>query len=98
MGTLAHYLANYIDHEHSELENFRKITLENLSILEEWIKQGIDAYESINRSDPVDIIARGYEWMCPYCSDLNVEYEYREFFFCSKCGKKVDMNNPEHAF
>jgi len=45
----------------------------------------------------VDVIARGYEWVCPHCQALNVEIEYREKYFCGECGQQVEANLPEHA-
>ena len=32
--------------------------------------------------EPVDMIASGYEWICPSCGKLNTEIEYMETVTC----------------
>lgn len=44
----------------------------------------------------VDIIASGYEWICPVCEHLNNEIEVTEKVTC-KCGKVFYTNPAEHA-
>jgi uncharacterized Zn-finger protein len=47
--------------------------------------------------DEIDVIASGYEWLCPYCSNMNKLYEAREKAYCSGCGKLFKLASPEHA-
>ena len=46
----------------------------------------------------VDIIASGYEWICPDCSQLNHEIEYKEVVSCQNCQETFATNPPEHAW
>lgn len=46
----------------------------------------------------VDIIASGYEWICPECNEFNKEIEITEIVVCSCCGAKFEANPPEHAY
>ena len=47
----------------------------------------------------VDIIASGYEWMCPDCETLNrvagIELDFVE---CACCGAEFETNPHEDAF
>lgn len=45
----------------------------------------------------VDIIASGYEWICPNCEYLNHEIEVNEIVTCIVCEKSFGTNAPEHA-
>ena len=49
--------------------------------------------------EPVDIIASGYEWICPICGKINREIEYTEIVTCDrdKCRVSFKTNDPEHA-
>lgn len=46
----------------------------------------------------IDIIASGYEWICPDCGAFNKETGVHEIVECSGCGKEFETNPPEHAF
>lgn len=46
----------------------------------------------------VDIIASGYEWICPCCERLNKEIEWKETYICNECNESVKTNPPEHAY
>ncbi|KKN19124.1 hypothetical protein LCGC14_0948800 [marine sediment metagenome] len=45
----------------------------------------------------VDIIASGYEWICPACKRYNTEIEVLEIVECSRCKNWFNTNLPEHA-
>lgn len=45
----------------------------------------------------VDVIASGYEWICPACEKLNNEIEVLERVKCGRCQRTFDANPPEHA-
>ena len=47
----------------------------------------------------VDVIASGYEWVCPECGILNeiIEFPRNPVVQCSECNKKVELDIPEHA-
>ena len=34
----------------------------------------------------VDMVASGYEWICPECNTVNHEIEALEKFVCKECG------------
>lgn len=46
----------------------------------------------------VDIIASGYEWVCPACETLVRETGLTEEVKCSCCGEKFETNPHEDAF
>lgn len=46
----------------------------------------------------VDVIASGYEWICPNCNSLNKEIEFKEHYICNFCRESVDTSSPEHAY
>jgi len=48
--------------------------------------------------DSVDIIASGYEWICPECERYNTEIEITEIVTCSGCSEKFETDPAEHAF
>lgn len=47
--------------------------------------------------DSVDIVASGYQWVCPECDELNKEIEYTLEVTCESCGVTFSTNPPEHA-
>lgn len=52
----------------------------------------------IDKNAPdVDVIASGYEWICPVCNQFNKEIEYLQYYTCSNCSKGFPTNCPEHA-
>jgi len=52
----------------------------------------------IQNNSSVDVIASGYEWVCPSCNELNKEIEYLEKYTCGRCKKEVETSLPEHAY
>lgn len=46
----------------------------------------------------VDIIASGYEWVCPDCETFNTEIEINETVKCVCCGVEFETDLPEHAY
>lgn len=46
----------------------------------------------------VDIIASGYEWICPICEKFNKEIDYSQFVTCSECNTDFETNPPEHCY
>lgn len=48
--------------------------------------------------EAVDMIASGYEWICPECESFNTETEVGEFVTCGECGMDFETNPPEHAY
>lgn len=48
--------------------------------------------------EEVEIIASGYEWICPNCEYPNTEIEATEFVVCkSNCGKRFRVADYYHA-
>jgi uncharacterized protein (DUF983 family) len=47
----------------------------------------------------VDVIASGYEWICPACDTFHkiIEFPKNPIRRCSNCQIKVELNYPEHA-
>jgi len=46
----------------------------------------------------VNIIASGYEWICPQCETLNREIEIKKNVKCVCCDAEYETNPAEHAF
>ena len=49
--------------------------------------------------ETVDIIASGYEWICPICETYNTNIECPEIVTCEneKCRQSFFTKPPEHA-
>lgn len=59
------------------------------------MKSDIDG--TLDISEMVDVIASGYEWICPKCEHFNTEIEYTEQVKCSMCERVFLTSPPEHA-
>ena len=46
----------------------------------------------------VELIASGYEFICPSCDRLNHEIELSEDVVCRECGCECDVIDFHHAF
>ena len=46
----------------------------------------------------VDLIASGYEWVCPMCDKFNREIEITEKVSCVNCGDTFTVGDFEHAY
>jgi len=47
--------------------------------------------------EQVQIIAKGYEWICPNCGEQNDEIEVTEIVMCDECRTQYQTETPEHA-
>ena len=53
----------------------------------------------MSKEEPtVDIIASGYEWICPHCKTHNTEIEILEIVVCRDCNDWYETNPAEHAY
>lgn len=59
------------------------------------MKSDIDG--TLDISETVDIIASGYEWICPKCEHFNTEIEYTKQVQCNQCERVFLTDPPEHA-
>lgn len=64
-------------------------------ILARWNETGRMVAE---RVEAVDLVASGYEWVCPCCEELNHEIEVTEHVICPHCNVRYSANPPEHAY
>ena len=46
----------------------------------------------------VDLIAAGYEWICPNCDKNNSEIEITEKVQCNECQLELKVADYDHAF
>lgn len=46
----------------------------------------------------IDMIASGYEWICPHCHTPNNTSEVAALVTCEECQWTFDANLPEHAY
>lgn len=47
--------------------------------------------------ETVELIASGYEWMCPACDRYNREVEVTETVECHGCYEKFEVTDYHHA-
>lgn len=45
----------------------------------------------------IELIASGYEWICPKCEHLNKEIEVLENLVCAQCKETFVMSDYHHA-
>jgi hypothetical protein len=45
----------------------------------------------------VDVIASGYEFICPSCNHYNTLIAWKQDLECEKCHDNFTANLPEHA-
>ena len=45
----------------------------------------------------VELIAAGYEWVCPLCDALNREIEVTEKVYCPECDEWFEVADYYHA-
>lgn len=66
--------------------------------------QPSEAYEYIEpprgEVPEVDIIASGYEWICPVCEEYNLfmEIPKEDLVKCGSCGEIARSGTAEHAY
>ena len=73
---------------------------ENVELPKEYVEDSfviVKIHLDEKDAEPVDIIASGYEWVCPDCDKLNKEIEVTEKVACVICGITYKTNSPEHA-
>ena len=46
----------------------------------------------------VDLIAKGYEWICPSCQEYNETIEAVYLVACHKCKKQYTVSTVESAY
>ena len=47
----------------------------------------------------VDLIASGYEWVCPQCDRLNKEIDAsNQFVKCENCKNSFEVMDIDHAY
>lgn len=46
----------------------------------------------------VDMIASGYEWVCPECETYNREIGITEQIRCAKCNQEFEVKEAHHAY
>ena len=59
----------------------------------------VEKMEEMEEMEQVDLIASGYEWVCPNCELLNKEIEipHSEIVECNNCGEKYEVGDHFHA-
>ena len=50
-----------------------------------------------NLEETVDLIASGYDWICPHCNHLNKEFEAGKHVACYDCGWIFKVGGVNHA-
>lgn len=52
----------------------------------------------MTEKDTVELIASGYEWVCPKCKAFKKEIEITEEVFCNNCMTRFVVDNYHHAY
>lgn len=73
-------------------EELKGYTLEDCQKLLHAVQQFADPME-----EKVDLLASGYQWICPNCETLNHIIETEPNVTCAKCGAYFDTHPPEHV-
>jgi hypothetical protein len=58
----------------------------------------VEKTKDVSMSKTVDLIASGYEWICPGCEILNKEIEITGTVKCHECGEEFVTGIAEHAY
>lgn len=53
--------------------------------------------EDKHTPNTVDLIASGYQWICPKCKTHNKEIEITEEVTCENCDTKFELGDYHHA-
>jgi hypothetical protein len=48
--------------------------------------------------ETIELIAAGYEWICPTCDLNNKEIEVNETVQCKSCERQFEVADHEHAY
>gem|GEM_PF-3553760 len=48
--------------------------------------------------DSVEIVASGYELMCPACEEMTYFDQLTETVSCAHCGREFTVSNYEHIY
>jgi len=59
--------------------------------------ESLPPYKEEDDGDGVDLIASGYEWICPNCETFNEEIEATDIVVCKGCRLSFKVNSVEHA-
>ncbi len=57
-----------------------------------------DADKAVEQSKTVNVIASGYEWVCPTCKTFNRTIEHTEIVTCESCKLSFKTDLPEHCY
>ena len=58
----------------------------------------IELDDIVETENEVELIASGYEWICPNCEEFNKEIEITEFVTCDKCNQEYKVQDYYHAY
>lgn len=47
--------------------------------------------------DEIELIASGYDWICPNCDEMNHIIEVNEKVTCTNCKKEFEVYDYYHA-
>ena len=64
---------------------------DDLDLIFSWMIQTV-------QPEAVDLIASGYEWICPVCNTLNHEIETKNAVTCATCQSELGTDETHHAF
>jgi hypothetical protein len=54
--------------------------------------------KEFEEENSVELIASGYEWICPDCNQFNKEIEVLSHVTCSECRKGFYVSDYLHAY
>ena len=62
------------------------------------LQEVFDALRKIDLPESVDVVASGYEWVCPFCDLLNKDIEHKTEVTCQSCLVTYEAEPPNHAY
>jgi len=54
----------------------------------------------MSENEMVDVVACGYEWICPICDTYHriISFPKNPVVVCDACETTVKLNSPKHAY
>lgn len=62
------------------------------------LEENIEPVPSDQPVQEIELIARGYEWICPTCEKYNTEIEITEYVTCEDCRATYSVQDHHHAY
>jgi hypothetical protein len=94
----AFYKGNTTDYQPSFVTIAVTLTTQPIHTKDKIMHKGLFSIDGENNNySSVQLIASGYEWICPKCDTLNHEIETTETVECDECETTFEVEDYHHA-